>query len=444
VTHPLVPGSEPSPGAATRSLALVGGTIVRSYDGPVEDSDLVVAGSRIGGDASDAIKMDVSGCVVLPGACCGHHHLYSALARGMPAPLSPPQSFIEILERVWWRLDRALDIETIHLSAVVAAVEAARCGTTSIFDHHSSPQAIDSSLDAVADGVDAAGIRGIMCYEVTDRNGEAHARDGINENLRFLRANRRPGVRGVIGAHASFTLGPATLQSVAGEARAAGAPLHIHVAEGAIDEKDALQKYGVRTAVRLAQADALGEGDLIAHGVHLDDEELSLLRASGAWSAHNPRSNANNRVGRANAAAMGERVCLGTDGIDGDMFAEARFCYLEARRDSSSTGPAFALQRLGAGANLAGGLFGEPALGTLVPGAPADLVVLDYDSPTPLETSNLAGHALFGLSARHVRDVMVAGRWIVRDRRHQLVDEDELQARARSAAPLLWERMQKL
>jgi len=360
----------------------------------------------------------------------------------MPGPATPPRTFPEILERIWWRLDRALEPETIRLSALLGAVEAAKAGTTAIIDHHASPEAIDGSLDAVADGITGAGVRGVVCYEVTDRHGTARGQAGVDENTRFVRANRRDLIRSMMGAHASFTIGPATLEALVGEARDHRVPVHIHLAEDACDERDAMERYGMRTARRLANAGALGAGDLVAHGVHLDESEQVLVRDSGAWLAHNPRSNMNNGVGYAPVLGMGSRVALGTDGIDGDMFAETRACYLKAREASSQAGPAFAVDRLTAGAAIMAAMFGEPRLGSLADGAPADLTVLAYQSPTPLTAENFAVHFLFGLTAAAVRDVMVAGRWIVRDRRHQLIDESELAARCRETAPTLWKRME--
>jgi putative selenium metabolism protein SsnA len=426
------------------SIVLSGGVVARSLAGPAERVDLVVDGGRVGGEAARADVVDAWGCLVVPGNACAHHHLYSALARGMPGPSKAPRNFVEILERIWWRLDRALDLEAIGLSALVGAVEAARCGTTAIVDHHASPAAIEGSLGTVADALSATGMRAVVCYEVTDRHGEEAGRRGIAENARFLRTNERALVHGMMGGHASFTIGDATLEALTGEARDLGAPIHIHLAEDAWDEKHCLEHHGMRVAERLQRAGALDEGDLVAHGVWLDADEIAILRASGAWVAHNPRSNMNNGVGYAPVAEMGERVALGTDGIDGDMFTEARACYLKAREASHDATASFALERLGGGASLVSSVFGEPALGTLEVGAPADLAVLEYRSPTPLDGANLAGHFLFGLGAWSVRDVMVQGRWVVRGRRHQLVDEDELAARAREAARRLWDRMAEL
>jgi putative selenium metabolism protein SsnA len=425
-------------------FVLSGGLVSRSLEGPVLSEDLVVADGRVGGSREGAVVVDVSGCVVVPGNACAHHHLYSALARGMPGVGRDPGSFLEILESVWWQLDRALDLETIRVSALIGAVDAARSGTTSIVDHHASPNAIEGSLDALAEGLEETGVRAVLCYEVTDRNGAEGGRRGIDENARFLRSTRSATLRGMMGAHASFTIGDDTMEEMVSAARAAGAPVHIHLAEDEHDERHSVESYGMRAALRLARAGALEEGDLVAHGVWLDDEEVALVRSSGAWLAHNPRSNMSNGVGYAAALEMGERVALGSDGIDGDMFAEARACYLKARERSLRTAPADAMRRLAAGAALVGSMFGEPALGTLEPGAPADLVVLDYQPPTPLEASNLASHFTFGLGAWAVRDVMVAGRWVVRERRHQMIDETELAARGREAARRLWSRMEDL
>lgn len=395
---------------------------------------------HIGGEAAGAARVDCSGCLIIPGLCCAHHHLYSALARGMPGPGRAPRNFLEILQLVWWPLDQALSLEDIELSALCGAVEAARCGTTTIVDHHASYSAIEGSLDAVAAGLGSSGTRAALCFEVSDRHGPALAAAALDENLRFNRSNSSPLLRAMMGAHASFTISPETMSSLTGEARDAGLPLHIHVSEDELDERDSIARYKMRTLQRLRAEGAVEEGDLIAHGVHLEEAELVTLRASGAWAAHNPRSNLNNAVGYAPAAGFGERACLGTDGIDGDLFAETRSCYLQARNAGVADAGGFALARLQSSSALAGALFSEPALGTLEPGAPADLVVLDYHSPTPLDSSSLAGHLLFGLSSAHVRDVMVQGRFVVRERVHQLVDEQELASRCRAAAPILWER----
>jgi putative selenium metabolism protein SsnA len=431
--------------AATTTLA--GATVAVSLDPlDVRGADLHVTDGRIAA-TGDGPRRDCSGCLVVPGNVCAHTHLYSALARGMPYALEPPRNFVQILQRIWWRLDRALDEESIRASALVGGMEALLSGTTTLIDHHASPHAIDGSLDLVADALAELGVRCVLCYETSDRDGPEWAAAGVLENRRFLdRVQReRPAhARGLVGAHASFTLSDETLSACTEVAHAFAAGLHIHAAEDAADETDALARGGTRVAARLADAGALDGRTLLAHGVHLDDAEIGLVRAAGAALAHNARSNMNNAIGRARVATLGDRVALGTDGIGADMFEESRAAYFRLREDGAGTPAEWPLQRLAQGSRLAGGLFEEPLLGTLAPGAPADLVVLDYDAPTPVSDATLPGHWVFGLSARWVRDVMVGGEWVVLDRRLARADQRELAESARGAAGRLWRRLDDL
>ncbi len=429
------------------SLVLTGGTVVTSLH-PVHlvRADVLIQDGRIvdvGGTSAPASRRDCSGCLIIPGNVCAHTHLYSALARGMPYRLPPPENFLQILQRVWWRLDRALDEGSIRASALVGGMEALLAGSTTIIDHHASPNAIDGSLDIIADVLEALGLRAVLCYEVTDRDGPARARAGLAENRRFL-ASARPSARGLVGAHASFTLSTETLAACVEIARTAGTGIHIHVAEDAADQRDAELRFGRRVVYRLAEAGALSGRTILAHCVHVDDAEAAAIVHSGVTVAHNARSNMNNSVGRAPVGRLGQRVALGTDGIGGDMFAESSSAYWRAREDDVSLGMAWPLERLAAGARLAGTIFDEPLLGRIEPGAPADLTVLEGDLPTPISEQNLAGNWVFGLSARHVRDVFVGGEVVVGNRRLSRIDQDELLADAVAEAQRLWRRVDEI
>jgi putative selenium metabolism protein SsnA len=433
-------------------LLIRGATVVTGLDPPmVERADIHVEGDRVAaigpGLTVGAPILDAAGCLIVPGNVNAHMHAYSALARGMPYHLAPPTTFLEILQRVWWRLDRALDPESIRGSALVAGREALLAGTTTLVDHHASPNAIDGSLDLLANAFGQLGIRSVLAYEVSDRDGPERARAGIDENARFLRRvarRRHPLARGMVGAHASFTLSDDTLAACAALAGATDTGLHVHVAEDALDEADAVARTGRRVVERLVEARAVDRHALVAHAVHLDPSEAALLRETGATVAHNPRSNMNNGVGRTPLGWLGERVALGTDGIGSDLFEEGRVGYVRRREEELGTGPDWTLRRLAAGSALVGRVFEEPLLGRIVPQAPADLVVLDYAAPTPLDSESLAGHWIFGLSAARVRDVVVAGELVVRDRRLTRVDEEELTTRAVAEAARLWERLEEL
>lgn len=430
------------------TLALTGGTVVTALHPPeLTVSDVVLDGPRIaavgGRLPDDATVRDCSGCLVIPGNVCAHHHLYSALARGMPYRLEPPRSFLQILQRVWWRLDRALDEDLVRASALVGGLEALLSGTTTIVDHHASPNAIGGSLGLVADALEELGVRSVLCYEVSDRDGRERAQAGIAENAGFLDARRRL-ARGMVGAHASFTLSEETLAACVELARGSRTGIHVHVAEDVADQADAEGRFRRRVVQRLAESGALTESDLLAHCVHLEQGEAALVREARATVAHNPRSNMNNGVGRAQVALLGERVALGTDGIGGDMLTESQMAYWRAREDDVQVTPAWALGRLAEGARFVGAIWREPQLGRIEPGAPADLVVLEYEPPTPLTTDGFAGHWVYGLSPRHVRDVVVAGEIVVEDRRPTRVDPDAILSDAAAEAARLWDRLTEI
>ncbi len=428
-------------------LALTGGTVLVSLEEPaLVRADVLIEGGRVRalGQAPEGVpRRDCSGCLLIPGNVCAHTHLYSALARGMPYRLDPPSNFTQNLQRIWWRLDRALDEETVRTSALAGAMGALLSGTTTVVDHHASPNAISGSLDVIADALEEIGLRSVLCYETTDRDGPERARAGIEENRRFLRTHR-PLAAGLVGAHASFTLSEDTLAACVEVARAARAGVHIHVAEDRADQRDSLARFGQRVVARLSLAGALDERAVLVHCVHVDDTEIGLIRQSGAAVAHNARSNMNNSVGRARVGLLGDRVVLGTDGIGADMFAESAVAYWRGREDDLSLGFTWPLQRMAAGARMAGRILGEETLGRIQAGAPADVAVLDYATPTPLHAGNLAGHWLFGLSALHVRDVLVRGELVVADRRLTRVDQDGLAAQARAQTERLWRRLEEI
>ncbi|MEI7742524.1 MAG: amidohydrolase family protein [Chloroflexota bacterium] len=444
------------------SLVVSGGTVVTSLDPVgVVHGDVEIEGGRVvrvlpqseGTPAratapeDAAQRIDARGCLVIPGNVCAHTHLYSSLARGMPYTLEPPQDFIEVLRRVWWRLDRALDAPSIRASALVGGAEALLAGTTALVDHHASPEVIDGSLDLVAEALAGLGIRGVLAYEVTDRDGPERSAAGVAENRRFAaRASggSMPLARAMIGAHASFTLSDATLAACVDAVEAAGVGLHIHVAEDQADEDDCRERFGMSVVERLTRAGAMDSRTLVAHAVRLQGDEPALVLEAGATVLHNARSNMNNRVGRPPLARLGSRVALGTDGIGADMFEESRVAYLRAREDGITGDPSWALARLGQSARVAGDAFGEPLLGRLEAGAPADLVVLDYPSPAPIDARSLPGHWIFGLSARNVRDVVVAGEVAVRDRRLTRMDGGRLAAEARDESARLWDRLGRI
>jgi len=418
---------------------------IQQADLRIDAGRIVERGTQLSERGADEV-INLSGKFILPGLVCAHTHLYSALARGMPAPPRTPANFKEILELIWWRLDRALDEETIYWSALAGALDAARTGTTCIYDHHASPTHIRGSLGIVREAIERVGLRAVLCYEVTDRGGREQRDDGINENRAFLEWTRcQPETsqfRALVGAHASFTLTDSALQVCAELMRAYGTGLHIHVAEDLCDVEDARSKYGMGILERLSRLKALNEQTIIAHGTHLQRLEINIGREAGVWFAHNPRSNMNNQVGYAPVADFGARLLLGTDGIGADMFEEARFAFLKGRDERLSFGAEQWLRVLANNQRRASQEFGIDLLG-LAPGSAADLIVLDYPCPTPLSPGNLPWHLVFGMSSAQVESVMVAGRFVVRNRQPTL-DVTSVAGQTRKASEKLWAKIQEL
>ncbi len=398
--------------------------------------------------------LDAAGQFVLPGNICAHTHFYGAYARGMSIPGSAPANFLEILQKLWWPLDLALDEDAVRYSALVCLVDAIKHGTTTLIDHHASPNAIDGSLDIIAEAVRQSGLRAVLCYEVTDRNGEQGMRAGITENLRFIKRTRQERVAegrvaSTFGLHASLTLSDRTLE-ICRQSLPEGAGVHIHVAESTADQYDSLAKSRTRVVDRLHHFNLLGPRTICVHAVHVDAREIGLLAESGTWVTHQPRSNMNNAVGVGAVESMlraGVRVCLGNDGFSNAMWEEWKTAYLlhKAWHHDPRRMSALDVVRMGVynNAALADVFFPSERLGELAPGASADIIFVDYHPFTPLTEENLPWHMVFGFHESMVTLTMVAGQILMRDRKIITLDEEEISDEARRLAPQVWARYQE-
>lgn len=427
--------------------------------GLIEDGALLIQDQRIAAvDTTSALeaaypeeaRLDARGQLALPASLCGHTHFYGAFARGWAYPGPPATSFGAILESLWWQLDKLLTLEDVRYSALVCLVDAIRHGTTTLIDHHASPNAIEGSLDVIADAVLASGVRAALAYEVTDRDGPARATAGLAENIRFLQRlhhEPHPQLGASFGLHASLTLSDATLARAVQAAADLNTGFHIHGAEGIEDVEDSLAKSGQRVIERLHSAGILGPRSIVAHAVHVEPGEIALLADTGTWVTHQPRSNMNNAVGFSPVEAMlarGVRVALGNDGFSNNMFAEMKAAYLGHKlvRSDPRAMPADRVFQLAYSANaaLAQVFWPDMHLGELAPGAAADIVLIDYHPMTPLSAANLPWHLIFGYEASMITATLSAGRVLMWDRRLTTLDEEAITARSRELAQALWRR----
>jgi putative selenium metabolism protein SsnA len=388
----------------------------------------------------DPQEIDIGGRLLMPALINAHSHLYSTLARGMALPGAAPANFTGILEKLWWRLDRALNLHDVYYSALVGLIDSAKCGVGTLVDHHSSPNACAGSLDQIERAFREMGLRGALCYEASDRNGERQAAEGIKENIRFLERARgfTDGLLGAsFGLHASFTLSDRTLRRAVEANQSLEAGFHIHVAEDACD---------AGAVGRLLAAGVLDRKTIAAHCLHINARDMAVLERCQVNVVHNPQSNCNNAVGMARLVELigrGVLVGLGSDGYSPRMWDEFKTALhvqrLRARDPRVAGAETYAAAFLN-NRTIASKVWGMD-IGRIEPGARADLILVDYFPPTPIRSDNLFGHLLFGIANAPVDSLMVNGRFIVRGKECVTVDERKIAAKAAARARALWERL---
>ena len=414
----------------------------------IERGFIIDVGKNIAKHHRATRTIDLAGRYISPGIVCSHNHFYSALARGLVARVKPSHDFVEILKNLWWRLDRALDEDSLYYSGIVGALEAIKCGTTSVIDHNASPSFIKGSLKTLKSSFEKVGLRGILAYEITDRNGEAGMIEGVEESKEFCRfiAKERDQphhlVEAAIGAHAPFTLSDQTLRLISDAIALTKSGVHIHVGEDRYDASHSHDHYDMDLVERLGKFGILNKKSILVHGVHMSELDIEIMNKRDAFLVHNPRSNMNNGVGYMRKLGRVKNVALGTDGIGANMFEEAKFAFFKSSDESSGLSPEDILRFLNNGNELLSRYFGQ-RFGKIEKGYVADIVVYDYDPPTPLVSENVAGHFLYGFSSRDVETVIVNGNIVYEERKFPF-EVDALYAKSAAAAQKLWKKMDSL
>ena len=401
------------------------------------------------GNSPDSEFIDAQGKLLMPALINCHTHLYSTLARGISLAGAAPRNFPEILKKLWWRLDRALNLDDVYHSALVGLIDSAKCGVGTLVDHHSSPNACTGSLDRIEQAFREVGLRGVLCYETSDRNGSASAAEGIRENIRFLERHGSGSGDGLIagsfGLHASFTLSDRTLGRCVEANESLRAGFHIHVAEDRCDLDDARRRYHKSPVRRMVDLGILDDRSLAAHCVHVSARDIAALARRHINVVHNPQSNCNNAVGIAPLLEMfrqGVLVGLGSDGYTPRMWEEFKAAFHVQKLREGDPRVAYAEAYAAALLNnrtIARKIWGWE-IGRIETGARADLILMDYFPPTPLDSSNLFGHFLFGIANAPVDSLLVNGRFVLRHKECVTVDEREVAEKASARARALWNR----
>ena len=423
--------------------------VQQNMDIAIKGSEILEVGQNLAEKYSEAEVKDLNGAMVTPGIVCSHNHFYSGLSRGIMANIKPSPDFVSILQNLWWRLDRALDAESLKYSGLVCVLEAVKAGTSSVIDHHASPSFIKGSLNVLKECYEKAGLRGILCYETTGRNGRQGMFDGVEENVAFANSveqGKNGGgkylVEAAIGGHAPFTLDDEALEMLADAVKSTGRGFHVHVAEDRYDASYSHHLYEQDILARLEKFGLLNDKALLAHCVHLGEPDIELLNSYDAFVLHNARSNMNNSIGYADLLPLFKNVALGTDGIGSNMFEEMKMAYFNHKDAGGSYWPGEFLGFLQNG-NLILERYFSRKFGRIEPGYAADLTIYDYDAPTPLTAENIAGHFVFGMSSRDVKSVMIDGEFVYEDRRFPF-DVRPIYEQAAKEAARLWKMMDEL
>jgi putative selenium metabolism protein SsnA len=439
------------------SLLIKNGTVVtlgrpnRVIDGGavlIEDAVIKQVGTTAEFTGSYDRVIDARNKVVLPGFINAHMHFYSTMVRGL-GKIEPARDFVGVLDKLWWRLDKQLTLEDCYYSALIALIGAVRKGTTTLIDHHASPSAVTGSLERIALAVREVGLRACLCYEVSDRDGHDIALEGIKENVRFIEkctSAKDDYIKALFGLHASFTISEETLKAAVGASQGLDTGFHIHVAEAASDEDHALRTFGLRVVERLAASGVLGPKTIAAHCVHVNEHELDLLKSTDTSVVHNPQSNINNAVGVADLIAMTEkgiRVGLGTDAMTVNMLEELRQALWihHLARKNPSVGFMEVMNTLTVNNARIAERYWDIGIGEIKEGYAADIILMEYYPPTPLNGDTFLGHLGFGLAETSVDTTIVGGRVLMEGGRLTLgIDEAEVAAESRRLAARLWDR----
>ena len=430
----------------------------------VENGAVLIEGARIVavGDSAEfltlyphATRLDGGGKLLMPGFSNVHMHFYGTYARGLSIS-HPMHNFHEILQYLWWALDKTLDYDAVYYSTLLPAISAVKHGCTSIIDHHASPNWLDGSLDRVEDALTLVGLRGNLCYEVSDRDGKAIRDAGLAENERFMRkciaakqANPEHLFDGMMGLHASFTLDDDSLEKAVGIATDLGRGCHIHMLEDFVDQTLTQEKYGRGVVDRLAHFGVLGDKSIAAHGIFLDDAGRQLLADSNTIVVHQAQSNMNNAVGRSDIFALlkaGVTVGIGTDGMTPNLRREIMTGYLlhdHHLADNNAGWVEFEQMAMHNNYDIFQRLSGAE-IGRITPNALADIILLDYDPPTPFNSDNFWGHFLYGIIDAVVDTTIINGKIVMQDKQIVGIDEAEANAKSREVAARVWQRFSEI
>jgi len=416
----------------------------------VEGNKIIEIGTtqNLKGKYTEARLIDAKGKLIMPGFINTHMHYYSTFARGMANDSPTAKSFLDILTGLWWRLDKVLTLEDVYYSAIVSMIDQVKNGVTTAFDHHASPYAVKGSLFKIAEAAEKIGIRSNLCYETSDRDGEKITDEGIAENADFIKycnSKNDDMLRGMFGLHASMTISEKTLVKCLDAVQNLNTGFHVHTAEGIEDVEDSKKKYGKGIVERWYETGVLSNKTIAVHCVHITEKEMDMLQEKDAIVVHNPESNMVNAVGASQILEMYEKgilLGLGTDGYTADMmesYKVGNLIHKHVKGDSTVAWGEIPTMLFENNRKITE-RFINGKVGIIQEGALADIIIVDYNPPTPINENNINSHLLFGINGRYVDTTIINGKVVMEDRKLVNIDEGRIMARSRELAAKVWER----
>ena len=395
--------------------------------------------------AKDDLVIEIPGRLIAPGFINGHTHMYGVLSHGitMEAEVSEFSSF---LEAFWWPLvEDRINHELAEKTTRWACVEMIRSGITTFLDVLEGPNSLPGPLEIEAGVVEEVGLRGILCFEACQRISRENGELGLEENSNFVKRYNHQGglIQGLISVHTLFTADREYLIQAKRLADQLGCDIHMHLSESVFEPNWSLENYGKRPVEVYDNMGYLGPNVVASQGVQLEPDEIYILAERRVRLIHMPLSNCEVGGGIAPVPAMlakGIPVGLGTDGYINNFFEAMRGAFLlqKAHHQDPMIMPAGDVYAMGTA--MGGRALGRKDLGEIKVGNKADLITINLDTPTPINSHNIYEQLILFRNPGDVIDMMVAGVFLMRERELLTIDEEKTRAEIREAAERFWKR----
>jgi 5-methylthioadenosine/S-adenosylhomocysteine deaminase len=392
----------------------------------VEDKKIVEVGSgEVENEASYQAVIDLKGKWVMPGWVNTHGHAAMSILRGYADDLP----LKEWLETKMWPMEGQFTSDTVRWGTSLAVVEMLKSGTTCFVDMY-------DHMDTVAQVVEQAGIRAVLARGVIGLCSEEEQKNKLIEATRFakewhMQANGR--ITTMMSPHAPYTCPPEYIRRIIDQAAELKLPVHIHMSETAREVQQNVKDYGQRPVAHLRDIGVFENPTLVAHAVHLEEDEIDILKEHDVKISHNPASNLKLGSGVADVPTLiekGFKISIGTDSAASnnnlDMFQEVRLAALIHKGVGQNSTVVPAEMALKMGTSWGADALFLPHLGTLEVGKEADFITINSNQAHLQPMNQPISHIIYSASGQDVSDVYIQGQAVVKNKECLSLDEEKI------------------